>query len=242
MKAVIPVLALLLTSAVNADTDVYPDSPTCSGGRVNTCPIHTCCLFWDTKSQSNLWLLSAEASEGSVLGYQYTNCVDIIKNTESCANGGRFGAAQSHQETSGCEHRPYICKRKRSMALQRNLLKDVLGFETEPGSVGWKDGKSGTEYHFLSDTQEAEIFGEQSTPQERETFAKANHTFSLDYDQKILKRVEKGPTWGKTHPRKPYTGTPTINTDGPTVALESFHTSTDSHTIAPESSTTDPTN
>ncbi|KAF9991718.1 hypothetical protein BGZ80_006683 [Entomortierella chlamydospora] len=89
------------------------------------------------------------------------------------------------------------------MALTRNLIKDVLGLEDLPNSVGWRDAGSGIRYEIPLDTQEAANFQSLSTPQEREAFAKAYYTYTLEYDdEKNLKRVEKGPMWGKNQRRK----------------------------------------
>ncbi|KAF8974870.1 hypothetical protein BGZ46_009647 [Entomortierella lignicola] len=99
-------------------------------------------------------------------------------------HGGRFGAAQSFQES-------------------------------EPGC-----GPVRIRYFIPSDTQEAANYQNLSTPQEQEAFAMANYTFTLEFDdEKNLKRAEKGPTWGKTHPRKPtkaIIASSTTATDGPT--------------------------
>lgn len=130
------------------------------------------------------------------------------------------------------------------MALNRNLLKDVLGLEDVPNSVLWRDAESGIRYYIPSDTQGAAIYQNLSTPQEQEAFAKANYTFTLEYDdEKNLKRVEKGPTWGKTHRRKPNQTTinsATTATDGPTTGPNS--SATDSPTTGPNWSTTATTN
>ena len=77
----------------------------------------------------------------------------------------------------------------------RNLLKDVLGVEELPNSVGFKDYETGILYLIPSDTQEAATFRNLATSQEREAFAKKNHSFTVLYDEKILKSVQKGPMW-----------------------------------------------
>ena len=85
-----------------------------------------------------------------------------------------------------------------------NLMKDVLGVEKLPNSVGFHDGETGIRYLIPSNTQEAATFRRLRTEQEREAFAKENHSFTIAFDgEKKLKSVEKGPMWDKNQHATP---------------------------------------
>ncbi|KAF9273822.1 hypothetical protein BGZ88_003489 [Linnemannia elongata] len=99
----------------------------------------------------------------------------------------------------------------------RNLLRDVLGVEKLPNSIGFQDAETGIRYLIPSDTQDAAAFRKLLTEQEREAFAKENHSFATLYDaEKNLKSVQKGPMWGKSQyatPNKTTTNLPTTATN-----------------------------
>ena len=98
-----------------------------------------------------------------------------------------------------------------------NLLKDVLEVEKGPISVGFQDGETGISYRIPSNTQEAVTFRNLPTDQEREAFAKKNHSFTTLYDgEKNLKSVQKGPMWDKNQhatPNKTATNSPATATN-----------------------------